>query len=222
MKISKLLMAGLLVTVVTGCRQEQAKTIAPKKKQFKTVSFGQYPQKKKIKWYVLDHKGQNTLLLSENCIDSRVWDQTHQKKTWDLSDVRHWLNHDFVNQAFTSKQKKAIKVTSLKNKDDLNYGTPAGKKTKDRVFLLSGSEAKKYLAGQSIRKTKPKRYASDQGCYTNEDGNCAWWLRSPGMNKKSPAYIASNGDVGNRAHQADEDIIGIRPAMWVKTDRLKK
>lgn len=44
----------------------------------------------------------------------------------------------------------------------------------------------------------------------------AWWLRSPGISATSPAYLASNGDVGNRAHEMTETIIGVRPAIRVK------
>ena len=74
------------------------------------------------------------------------------------------------------------------------------------MLKTSGSEMERYLPSDDVRMVKPTAFAISHGAYTNGSGNCAWWLRSPGMTETSPAYIASAGSVGNRAHEMDETI----------------
>lgn len=82
----------------------------------------------------------------------------------------------------------------------------------------SGDEGQKYLTNDELRTAVPTCQALSQGAYTNGAGQCAWWLRSPGMTETSPAYYASGGSIGSRAHEVNETIIGVRPAMWVKME----
>lgn len=183
-----------------------------------TVTFGNY-QNEKIEWYVLDEKDGKTLLLSVHALDSRPFNDG--PATWDNSSLRSWLNGDFYNEAFSGEEQKEIQLTRLDNGDDLKYGTTVGTNTEDHVFLLSASEAKEYL-NKKETVTSPTEYAASQGAYTNENGDCAWWLRSPGMDDEGPAYYSSQGDIGTRAHKGSESIIGVRPAVWVSNDVLSE
>lgn len=163
-------------------------------------------------------KSEKVLLLSNECIESLPWHKTRESITWDKSDIRAWLNGDFLKSAFTREEQNAILSIDLNNGDDWKYGTPAGKNTQDKIFLLSGAEINKYFSSDEDRTVKPTSYAISHGAYTSVRGNCAWWLLSPGMTRTSPAYIASAGSVGNRAHEVNETIIGVRPAILVKRD----
>lgn len=227
MKFSKAIIFSVLTLLLFSCNEVnvEAQTLKDDGKSVQTVFFGNYPQKTKqaepIKWNVIDSDADKVLLLSNNCIESLPWHKKHESITWDKSDIRVWLNGDFLKSAFTREEQNAILVTDLDNGDDLKYGTPVGKNTQDKIFLLSGTEINKYFSSDEKRTVKPTNYAISHGAYTNAKGNCAWWLRSPGMTRTSPAYIASAGSVGNRAHEVDEKIIGVRPAVWVKRDILK-
>lgn len=231
--MKKLIAAIVAITLLTGCgasaSQNGSSESAPASKASEaasnqadstaseTVVFGSY-QNQKIQWYVLDKEDGKALLLSVQALDSRPF--SGRAATWDQSSIRTWLNDDFYQKAFSDSEKQKIILSKLTTGDDLNYGTKAGQDTEDRIFLLSASEAKKYLSkGQTT--TSPTDYASSQGAYTNDKGDCAWWLRSPGIDDESPAYYSSQGDIGNRAHQGSENIIGIRPAMWVNADALQ-
>ena len=186
--------------------------------------FGDYPQTgdttEPIEWIVLDIQDDRVLLLAKDCIESLPWHNSHVSVTWGNCDLRAWLNGEFLQTAFTAEEQDGILLTDLENGDDLGYGTPEGRDTQDKVFLLSGSEMERYLPSDDVRMVKPTAFAISHGAYTNGSGNCAWWLRSPGMTETSPAYIASAGSVGNRAHEMDETIIGVRPAIWVKKTAL--
>ena len=190
-----------------------------------TVFFGSFPQNTEspepIEWLVLGSDGDKVLLLTKKSIESLPWHNTHEGITWDGSDIRAWLNGEFLQTAFTKEEQEGILLTDLDNGDDLKYGTAVGKNTQDKVFLLSGAEIEKYFPSVDERTVKPTPCAISHGAYTNGSGDCAWWLRSPGMTETSPAYIASAGDFGNRAHEMDETIIGVRPAIWVKADSVK-
>ena len=188
------------------------------------VFFGSYPQESgsvsPLEWIVLDQNGESVLLLTKESVESLPWHNARESITWDKSDIRAWLNSDFLRTAFTQSEQDSIILAHLDNGDDLGYGTSVGESTQDKVFLLSGAELERYLPSSDVRTVKPTSYAISHGAYTNGSGNCAWWLRSPGMTESSPAYVASAGDIGNRAHEANETIIGVRPAIWVNVDAL--
>lgn len=187
-----------------------------------TAFLGAYPQGRTeaepIEWKVLDDQGNRALLLAQDCLDSLPWHNSHVGVTWDNSDIRTWLNGEFLQTAFTAEEREMILLSDLDNGDDLGYGTPVGENTQDKVFLLSGAELEEYLPTDGQRTARPTAYAISHGAYTNGSGDCAWWLRSPGVTPTSPAYLASGGSIGNRAHEVDETIIGVRPAVWVKKD----
>ena len=189
-----------------------------------TVFFGHYPQEgdelEPIEWLVIHEQGEQILLLAKDCLASLPWHNVHTPITWDRSDIRAWLNGEFLHVAFTEEEQAAILLTDLDNGDDLGYGTLAGDSTQDKVFLLSGGEAEQYLTTDDLRTVVPTHYALSQGAYTNSEGLCAWWLRSPGMTDTSPAYLSSSGSIGNRAHEVDETIIGVRPAIWIDQSAL--
>ena len=183
-----------------------------------SIAFGSYPQQSEsaepIEWLVVDQDESSILILSKYCLASLPWNESHEAITWDKSDIRAWLNGEFLDTAFSEEEKAAIIPSDLETKDDLDYGTAVGENTKDAVFLLSASEALEFLK-VGDKTVSPTSYAIRQGAYTNGEGHCAWWLRSPGMTDTSPAYFASSGEIGSRAHEVDETIIGVRPAIRV-------
>lgn len=215
----------LALIVLAGCASNTAgnksQSVSDEKETASssdTVTFGSY-QGENIEWYVLTEEEGRSLLLSVHALDTRPFNDT--AATWDNSSLRTWLNDEFYQDAFTADEQKEIQVTHLHNGDELGYGTATGQDTDDHVFLLSASEAEKYLSDKQTT-TSPTQYALSQGAYTNDKGDCAWWLRSPGMNDDGPAYYSSQGEVGTRAHKGSETIIGVRPAIWVSADALKK
>ena len=189
-----------------------------------SVLFGAFPQQNNapepIEWLVLTQQDGRALLLSKDCLASLPWHNAGVPATWDVCDLRGWLNRDFWEDAFTEEERDGILSSDLDNGDDLGYGSPVGENTRDRIFLLSASEVNQYLPDSSLRVVKPTGYAVSQGAYANAGGYCAWWLRSPGMNASGPAYLSSAGDFRSRAHEAGESIIGVRPAMWVAVNAL--
>ena len=145
-------------------------------------------------------------------------DQRYNEKwatiTWEKSSMRSWINgykasenqseidysnKNFIDTAFSTAQKNAIKTTKVENRNNIHYGSAGqgGNDTSDKIFLLSErkvyntDDAKKYgfvLDGEvydEARRCKCSTYAYAMGTWRNiEDseynGNALWFLRSPG------------------------------------------
>ena len=72
--------------------------------------------------------------------------------TWADSDIREWLNGQFLRSAFTEREQAVILRADISTPD--YEGIEGGPDTRDRVFLLSRTEAAAYFAGSADRLVK--------------------------------------------------------------------
>ncbi|MCI6821736.1 MAG: DUF6273 domain-containing protein, partial [Clostridiales bacterium] len=187
-----------------------------------------------IKWRVLDVNGSDAFLLADRALDDQQYNKERVSVTWEKSTMRSWLNgygssentygtdytgSNFINSAFTSSQRNAVKTTDVVNDDSIIDGTEGGNDTKDKVFLLSESEVYDTTEAESYgflkarntydegRRSRSSTYAKAMGASSDRSstysGNCRWWLRSPGSTTTNAAnvyihgYVDSYGDYGN-------------------------
>ena len=196
------------------------------------VTFGVYEQdnnksngKEDIVWIVLDKKDGRILLFSKYCLNIREYDAEHNSDlTWQSSDIRKWLNGDFMDSAFTVEQMEVIARQTLINADSEKYGTDGGDRTIDQVFLLSENEITQYIPNKADRRAAPTEYAKAQTKYTLTGATeyCVYWLRSPGKNYHYPSAIDQFGNIAGELYLAHNDDIAIRPAIWVYHSENKK
>lgn len=198
------------------------------KNQRKTVFFGNYykdksgNEKKPVEWLVLDEQDGHTLLMTKDIVDSKGWVNNGRNDiTWAQTDLRQWLNNDFYNAAFSPSEQSQMALFNAVQLQNPRYKTPAGKATVDSVSILNYQELIHYMPTNLERRAKPTGYAAEQGCYLNSEGDSAWWLRSPGPTATLPEHLASWGNLGARDHYIDDYTIGVRPAVWVKSDYLE-
>ena len=210
-----------------------------------TLFFGTYEQdnntadgKEKIEWIVLDKSGSSVLLVSKYALDRKPYNTTYTSVTWEKCTLRTWLNNTFLNSAFSITEKNKIKTTNVVAAKNPDHGTNGGNNTNDKVFLLSISEAKMYFKndndvdGQTYgysaeRGCKPTAYAVAQGAYhfnwnseygefqREYDGNCWWWLRSPGNGSNYAAVVDYVGVVSSDGVEVNGDLVAVRPALWI-------
>lgn len=167
-----------------------------------------------IKWRVLNKDNNDVFLLSDIALDDQRYNEKWATITWEKSSMRSWINgykasenqpeidysnKNFIDTAFSTAQKNAIKTTKVENRNNIHYGSAGqgGNDTSDKIFLLSErkvyntDDAKKYgfvLDGEvydEARRCKCSTYAYAMGTWRNiEDsecnGNALWFLRSPG------------------------------------------
>ena len=202
-----------------------------------------------IKWRVLSVDGNDALLLADVALDDQKYNLNYKSVTWATSSIRSWLNgygasanepqtdyshKNFLNAAFSSEEKNAIKITNVINDNNISYGTAGGNTTSDKVFLLSESEvyhtdtAEKYgfiendYIYDEVRRSRCSTYAHAMGIWrynstsaSNKkyNGNIWWWLRSPGSGSEYAAAVGSDGWVNGYGINVYYDVDGVRPAL---------
>ena len=204
-----------LSAALSAAAHEEA--IAPFKKVGNYVTFGHYEQdnntsngKERIEWLVLDVQGDKALLISRYALDCQRYNSTRTDVNWERCTLRTWLNGTFLNAAFTTNEQKAVLMTNV---DNSSYSTNGGNNTQDKVFLLSYTEAWKYFVSDTARQCQPTKYAVAQNAYKASNGNCWWWLRSPGSSSSSACSVNSYG--ARRYGVVDYDNAAVRPAFWL-------
>ena len=194
------------------------------------IEFGSYYQddlsrKTPIKWRVLEVKDGKALLISEFLLDAHpYYVEWFKNITWENSSIRHWLNNEFINQAFSEEEQNKINLTYIYNNDNVQYGTKGGNNTQDKIFLLSLDEVYKYLPNENQRAIKVTQYAIKQGAWVCKENSCRekgtygngdWWLRSPGNWQHYAAGVNSNGDIAEAGYNVDYNHGAVRPALWI-------
>ncbi len=193
------------------------------------VTFGKYEQdnysrgsREPIEWIVLDVQEDGMLLLSRYALDCLSYASGRKSTAWETSDVRAWLNGQFLNAAFTEEERGKILVTEVDNSESqgyIHYPGDGGPDTEDQLFLLSYAEAWKYFWQSSDRACEPTKFAVKRGAYESSlSGNCPWWLRSPGY---MTDYVAVVDVDGNRGGNVKYGATGVRPAMWVDSSAVQ-
>lgn len=204
------------------------------------VNFGSYEQdgntsngQEPVIWYVLDKRGSNVLLLSKYGLDAMPYNTQKATITWEECSLRHWLNSDFLNTAFTEEDQAAILLTNVDNSAEQGYSewsTTGGKNTQDKIFLLSYAEARQYFnisEHMNIQsRIEPTAFAVKNGAstalaYRTEDDKASgwWWLRSPGYAQNRAAYVEGDGSLSNFVGM-DDDSACVRPVLWIDLDAL--
>ena len=187
------------------------------------ITFGRYEQdnniingKEDIEWIVLAKADNRILIISKYALDCRPYNTSYTDVTWETCTLRKWLNNNFINSAFTADEKAMIPTVTVSADKNPNYSTNPGNATQDQVFLLSITEANKYFSSDSARQCKATEYAVAGGAYVNSDnGNCWWWLRSPGDNQCYAAIVFSGGDVHEGGDGVYNGRRAVRPALWI-------
>lgn len=124
------------------------------------IYLGQYEQDgntqngpEPLEWFVLDEYDNGDLLVVSKFFVEAMpfWaaltdtDSDWDTINWETSDVREWLNSEFLNSAFSSKELSLIKTTELSSLHEFNnpredqFGTYYIN-TQDKVFVLNTSE----------------------------------------------------------------------------------
>lgn len=203
-----------------------------------------------ITWKVLsgDPSDPNAelLLLSESVLTAHLFreDLTTREfdgkpvyaNNWEYSDIRAFLNGEFVNMAFKGGELDFVLTTTVdyskatSNRMSANFRKYAnGDDCEDKVFLLSyqqmfddesyGWTSSKYKEDIVKKGGKATDYAKAVGVYASvnkgdERDNAHWWLRSSGDKEDRAEATTALGSVG--ATSVKDAFIGVRPAITVK------
>lgn len=190
-------------------------------------------------WRVLAKESHRMLLVTKDIVEQRSY---HHKGdvTWENSEVRSYLNDTFYH-SFAPQNKAKILTTEILTTDNPWYKVTGGKKTQDRIFLLSLEEVVCHYFGDSsknlIQKSPKQRYWFQKKDPNNDKRRAFydnyiwwWWLRTPGRDLQRAIYIHGDGNVGiqgnKTTHYSSKTIHpvtgdnsgGLRPALWLSLD----
>ncbi len=182
-----------------------------------TLFFGRYEQDgnaangpEPIEWQILDVKGDQLLLISKYALTSRVFHGKNTTVTWKNSDLRGWLNKDFLDTAFNASEMYQISATLLEN-DAI-----------DRLFLLSQQEVATYFPDKDSRVCEATAYAVSQNAYVNPKTGGSWWLlRTPATVSQCVMSIDSDGAIDYDGGRVASPRGTVRPSMWVSITAMR-
>lgn len=188
-----------------------------------SVFFGRYEQDLKenngpeqIEWLVLDVQEDKLLLLSKYILDNAAFKNGGESSNWENSDIRAWLNGDFLQSAFTGEEQKAIALSRLDN-SRYTRGVDCGPDTEDKVFFLSEREADKYFDFNSHRAAV---VTAASGVKTEYEDQAWWWLRTMGAASTKVEGVHAEGGI-NHNGRTSGDLRGVRPALWLDLNAVK-
>lgn len=197
-------------------------------KKGELIEFGAFEQDgdaangpEPIHWIVLDRIDERLLLLSRDSLDAAPYHRVpFEPVTWEHSDLRRWMNSDFLATAFSEKELCLVPTVEIPNTPQSATGTAAGPTTRDRVFALSETEASIYISDAVERASLGSAALSAavvaDDLPANEEGYADWWLRSPGTYDFTAQYIDREG-VRHGSGAAADATYGVRPALWLDT-----
>lgn len=179
-----------------------------------SIHYYRYFKWERIKWRVLKNDGETLFVVADQGLDCKAYNENNVHVTWENCDLRQWLKNDFYETAFNGSEQGAIVPQTVVNGNNPEYGTEGGNDTIDKVYLLSIGEAENLDygfcdigIGSASRRMQPSDYAYKRGVHTYADngasnhesneGNCLWWLRSPGYDTQW-FYAARVNDGGQR------------------------
>lgn len=195
-------------------------------------------EKETIKWRILSVDGNDAFVIADKNIECKPFNTAVTNVTWEDSTIRSWLNgydsrnnlyktdyskDNFINDAFSEKEKNAIKQTKVINEDNPYDGTDCGPDTYDKIYLLSIQEAENINYGfesegrieSKTRMCKSTPYVQQCGIMTSDSENSDygyWWLRTSGASGSSAANVISDGFIGSY-RTGDFVKIGVRPVL---------
>lgn len=179
------------------------------------IELGSYEQdndltngKEPVSWRVLKVQGDQALVVSDQALDYQPYDSAEKNLySWGECSLRIWLNQEFYNETFTDEERQRIVSTETSAiLTKLETGR-AEEETYDNVFCLCREE----IEGGRYAVAEPTAYAESRGVVRAGD-NCNYWLRGA----KGSVLVMPAGGKEATWTSADNTIIGVRPAMWIK------
>ena len=162
-----------------------------------TVTFGSF--RNPAEWTVLEKNGDELLLLSRRAVGISRYNDSSTDTTWEKSDIRRWLNGEYRETAFGSRERTLIADTEAM----------------DGLFLPDLAEVNRHLKTEVDKRClaplpeKTKTAGTDAAAeYTG------WWLRTQTGEGLPACYVDENGAV-QYDYYGEDPALGVRPAMRV-------
>ncbi len=167
-----------------------------------------------ITWRIMEEETDSITVMSDKLLGYRAyhndWMSGHQK--WSGSDIANYLNDDFIEESFDSRESDIIgKYGEI---GDINEGIDL-----DQQIVLPSVDEVNNGGWFNNNDDQKAYYADTVNGYTAVSEADDWWLRSPGSSSFDAAYVASDGLVNPNGAYVDGDY-GIRPAFRLNLESV--
>ena len=171
-----------------------------------------------IRWRILSEDGGSAFILADGILANKAYNAS-DSNNYKNSDIRAWLNGEFLNTAFGEIAQSLIETTEVDNSaysTGYSSNSYACENTFDKVFLLSYREAVNSAYGfasssrrDAARLMTVSDYARSTGAHIYMDASSSsyyfgcgyWWLRSPVYSNSSLVRSVSDyGDADGNGH----------------------
>lgn len=192
-----------------------------------------------VLWKVMQYNSftKQAVLIADNIIDSRSYQTNKSARTiegetiypsnYEYSEIRDWLNDDFLNLCFTEEEIAMIEPTLCQNKCVSQYlpGEFVNNPTTDLVWLLSYQQVTSQTYGfkndgtcDVTRYARASDYANARGLIkhtVDEYVTSIWTIRTAAeYSREYIAYVGYDG-LGQKPFFPDAENVGTRPAITV-------
>lgn len=155
------------------------------------MTYGRYPQSNdypsSISWNILSVHENQLLLISQEVLDAYYFGMTNQ---WRESELRDWLNSEFLSNAFTSEEQMALCRNNL-----------------DNLVTIPSIEDVGLLR---IKTAKATQRAKDNGASLTT-GNRAYITQTP----HDEEFINYIGPDGKTVYMSPGLVCGVRPMIML-------
>ncbi len=185
------------------------------------VTFGKIDEKE-IEWKIVTIDGEDALIASYYGVSLHAFHCEPSPVAWEACSLRHWLNNDFLQSAFSNKdQEKIHSVMLADEKTELSF---TDDQAADKVFILSESETERYFRKQSDRVLLYNDRLSGTWSFSNGlMTTCRWWMRgkTQEINGRYCAPVCDHDGSFGGYQIASSQRMAVRPAMWVDLSALR-
>lgn len=187
-----------------------------------TVKIGTYEQDgvtsngaEAIEWVVLEVQNGEALLISTDILLCGKYNDVWASLSWEKCTLRSWLNDSFYKTVFSTDERKYVQESVVKAEPNPQYRTGAGNDTHDKVFILSISEAERYLSKNNMLNGYATANAAQGGVRVTTSGKSWYWLRSPGEDRTTAAYVTTDGVINKKGQAFNFGDGGVRPSIRI-------
>lgn len=209
---------------------------------------GENGEIRELEWLVLDRTPDRILVISRVGLVCREYSEQFYtarrprepgRTCWENSALREWLNGEFLAAAFSPEEQARIPQVLIPAEWNPRYSawarealtgrpvenweweaTSPGPDTRDRIFLLSISEAQRLFPSDRDRRCGLAAHALP-GCWedalrtVDSAPCCRWWLRTIGAYSAFAALVDFDGSISRRGSFIWSGVTAVRPAMWI-------
>ncbi len=124
--------------------------------------------------------------------------------SWEKSSLREYLNGAVLEHEFTPAEIAAMEPQAIGATSNEQYGTALSEDAEDRITILSVEQAQSYLEDDVFKKP-----------------SVDMWMRTPGHDMESAAYMTSDGNVILYGNDVTDDSLSACPFIVVDYTKLE-